>query len=536
MASVYKIEITQVEAEKKGDNAWRVRAYWKTDESANPYQSSYHMEITCDDGAVSYADTYEKSGEINVTGLCPQKDYMVKISVGEKSDEAPLLLHTYENAAGSYDGLMLRLMWDAPSFDIGGGRCFVTLKNGASFAYDIPPYVFGMEIPMKEELYGSDLVLSVSLQPYASPVSNGPSVTLPDLYHSRYKVEKSGDGDMRICYKDGSPDETRVSLELDGEIYAADGENGSKKPEAPVKAGPLELENAAPYHLNVRTDTLLERSDYDRFARSVCQLVTPGAMYEILEMITRCASYLEKDALYYHCGFRPAADGENENGRHVDARPGFFLRLEQAMYMPKEFAGGYAAAGFVGVHTAEYMVSLERGDAMQYLEFDSFVSAMDEDLYPPRGQEKIQPIAAGILDLCSARMRAPYWRIQYPDGIYSSDAPPDAYAENHTRLVAKAGWDDDLPSLSGGDGAPCLWFRGRSAMTLLISVVLNGTERKVPVGTTLKKLLSSAGIFGIKGKDVKWYRRNPFGKEAGICFEKGMLPDMALLNGDRIEA
>lgn len=529
MASINDIEIYQVTVEQGGEGKYCVSAYWKTKESPVRYQGSYHMEITSLAGVEASVDVKKNSGKIADVKLDPETFYTLKVTADGISGTAPLLMHTYENAQGSYDGLVLRLKWDAPADDIGFGKCIVSLGQGGSFTYDIPAYVLGLELPMKEELYGQNVVLSVSLQPFSSQVSGGPTVTLPKLYRSRYIVTNQGQK-AQICYKAARPDETSVDIPLEGEIYAADAQRNLAKPAEPVTAGPLELGITKPYVLRINTDTLLDRTDYDSFIAKIYRVVTTAAMYDILEIITRCAFHDVEDSLYFHCGLRPVADAQqtNVNQRCADVRPGFTLRLEQEMYLSKEQVSGDDAAGFVGTHTAEYAVSLAQGKDMQYLEFDSFISQMDEEIYPPADIPAVTSVSSGIIDLCAVRRRSPFYRIQYPQAMFSSDALPDAYAGNHTLLVADPGWQ--YASLES-----YLLFRGRSALTLLISVVVNGREKKVPAGTTFGKLLHSMGIYGLRTNKMTWYRRDPFGTEAEIVFENDILKDMPLLNGDRIE-
>lgn len=530
MAGINKIEIYQVTVNLDGAGAYIVSAYWKTQETPQPYQGNYHMEIKDLSNVVASVDTEKKSGKISGVQLDLQTFYTLVVTADGKTDEAALLVNTYQNAAGQYDGTVLKLSWDAPYADIGAGRCVVSIAQGGSFTYDIPPYVLGMEIPMKEALYGENLVLSVSLQPFVSQISSGPVVTLPRLYSSRYIVTRGENNAVEICFKGMQPDETSIDIPLEGEIYGIDAQGNSKKPQAPVTSGPLELGITSPYVLKVKTDTLLGRMEYDSFIALIYDLVTTKAMYEILEMITRCACYNVEDSLYFHCGLRPVNDSgkENENQRCVDVRPGFTLRLEQEMYMPKAQISGDDAAGFIGTHTAEYQVSLAQGQEMQYLEFDSFISQMDEEIYPPVSGSEVSPAGGGIIDLCAVRMRAPFYRIQYPKAMFSSDAEPDIYEENHVLLAADPGWKY-APVQS------YLMFRGRSALTLLIAVVVNGMEKRVPVGTTLRKLLNTMGIYGLRQNEMTWYRRSPFGIEARLVFEGDIWLDMPLLHGDRIE-
>jgi hypothetical protein len=126
-------------------------------------------------------------------------------------------------------------------------------------------------------------------------------------------------------------------------------------------------------------------------------------------------------------------------------------------------------------------------------------------------------------------MRSSFYRIQYPAELYSSNVEPDIYPENHTLLIPSHGWQY-TPELEN-----YILFRGRSALTLLITVVVNGIERRVPVGTTFGKLLNAMGIYGARTNEMTWYRRSPFGREVPLFFTGEIIGNMPLLHGDRIE-
>jgi hypothetical protein len=154
---------------------------------------------------------------------------------------------------------------------------------------------------------------------------------------------------------------------------------------------------------------------------------------------------------------------------------------------------------------------------------------MDETFYSAQGDEVSVKVGGGIIDLCDVQIRSSFYRIQYPDAFYSSDVEPDVYAQNHTLLVPVPGWQYDPQPEN------YFLFRGRSALTLLITIVVNGVEKKVPVGTTFSKLLHSMGISSFGKNGITWYRRSPFGKEVLMYFTGDIIGSMPLIHGDRIE-
>ncbi len=535
MGNVNKITITKIQVSKEsGKETYSVTAKWETEETPQPYTGKYLTEIKDISGTAASGESEGKSIKLNGVSLDAGTFYTLYVTAQDsqkKSDFGPVLQHTYENVTWKYDGRLLCLKWDNPSIYIGMGKCTVKSSTKGIFSYDIPPYTCGIDLPIEERLIGENPVLSVTLTPYSSLCSSGPAVDIPSVFCAKYIVTKDSDGKSFISYKKTGPGETSLEIFLEGDIY-------TKKPDAPIEKGPLSLGIEAPYKLAIQTGTRLERADYDAFVNQVSSAVTAKAMYEILDIIARSALQSPDDILYFHCGLRPEQ-------RCADVRPGMALRLEQEMYLPKTQLSGGDTAGFIGTHTAEYQVSLAQGENLEYLEFDSFLALMEEEIYPPAGQEEVKPVGAGIIDLCAVRMRQPFYRIQYPQAMYSSDAEPDIYPGNQVLLLAAPGWQEIPLPVSGvkekeaqiqAVGAvPYLMFRGRSALTLLITVMVNGIEKRVPAGTTAGKMLRFMGISATGRQQAVLYRRSPFGEMAAISCGGGILEEMPLMHGDRIE-
>lgn len=536
MGSVYSLTIKEATLEQgKEGGTYKLYASWVIDESVPPYTGQYQVVLSDIGKNIDSQEVTEQEVTFDSVKLDLNKTYSLTVSVKDQPeiiDSIDVTADTYRNARGKYNGKTLTLLWDTPAASMAGGECIVTTDDAtkAIFSYKIQAYASGMEIALDEKFYGGDLKLSVELTPQWNDIFEGITVSLPMIFNPKYTASVNADKKKEISYQRPEMTENKLIHTFDGDIYAADPQKNSKAPDEPVVQGPLELGNKFPYTLTVKTDRILTRSDYDAFIEKIAELVTAKAMYQILELVARCAKQSPEDILYFHCGLRP-------DKRSVDLRPGLTLRLEQEMYMPNVQLVSTDAAGFIGTHTAEYLISYMQGSEKEYLEFDSFVDLMDEAIYSSGGSTTdVKPIGAGILDLCAVGMRNPYYRIQYPDALYSSDVGPDVHAANHVILLAAAGWKEvplppDLPSGS----TPYLLFRGRSALTLLITVNINGKLQKVPIGTTLGKMLKLAGIYAGAQSEICLYRRTAFGDEAQISFADGLWEEMPLLHGDRIE-
>ena len=538
MGTVNKIDILYAKVlPGKESGKYNVASAWQTQESAGPaYTGKYHMAVTNLGGTVFENDIDGKKGVLEGVKLTPDDSYSLVVTALQEGNDVQakiqILADTYHSVSGRYDGKMLELSWCAPNAQITMGECVITTDNGGTFAYKIPQFVRGTEIPLKERFIGENALLTVTLKPYIVNSSEGPEISV-QLFNSKF-IACENDGKKQLCYREQSTTETSVSLAIEGEVYKPD-----KKPEAPVVSGPLELSVSGPYILTVHTDQVLTREAYLDFVTKLYGIVTVRAMYRILELISRCALQNVEDMLYYYCGLQ-------EDKRIADLRPGFILRVEQAMYMPNSQLKAPNAAGFIGMHTADYTVSLAEKDGFEYLEFDSFLNLMDEEIYSADGPAVASiPVAAGVIDLCAVRMRQPYYRIQYPQAMYSSDVEPDVYSGNHPLMIAAPGWED--VSMPVGQvrkvnaeapenlSSPYILFRGRSALTDMITICVNGKEKKVPVGTTVGKLLAAVGISAAAQSGVVLYRKGPAGKEARISFSDILWEELPLFNGDRIE-
>lgn len=528
MGTIYKITLESVSVKYSNNpGAFDINAFWEVEQTAGQNTNQYTVKVLHGDEVVSTQTTTDNSIDMLGIALDSKNLYELEVSGGDKSDRQILLLRTFKKPAADYDGQVLRITWSESDPAIGVSRCLVDYGSGTIYSTQIPNGVRGVEIPMSETVYGKNLRFTITLIPYANLISSGPPVELPALQCPSYTVQIQAEI-AQIGYSGKTPGEEVLSAVLSGEIYRKDGDGRSLCPASPLEFGPLTLGNTAPYTLTVKTGETLTRETYDSFVAAVWPIVTARAMYALLDLIPRCALHAPADTLYFHCGLRGGEDVQTQtNRRCADLRPGFTLRLEQAQYLPQYQLKASDAAGFIGVHTAEYPITLTEGEKGEaYLVFDSFIAGMEEEMFSV--SEEATHAVAGILDLSAVRMRSAFFRIQYPDTIYSSDAQPDIYEQNHTRLVAGPGWDT-------AEMETYLLFRGRSALTLLLTVWVNGVEKKLPVGTTWGGLLRSMGIWEGAGQSLKWCRRDLCGRWVLVTGPEQLLQNLPLMNGDRVE-
>jgi hypothetical protein len=182
----------------------------------------------------------------------------------------------------------------------------------------------------------------------------------------------------------------------------------------------------------------------------------------------------------------------------VDLRAGMRLRLEcQFSQMvpatsadaPFPLANGYVAAGQAYFHVVEMQTSSRK----PALSFDAFLGPDAVPLVDANTGG-----AAGLIDLQGPLMRRRYFRLCYPSQFASSDSGgSEGIAQNVTLLGA-----DNLDTLNRASdtyfesrrvtdsAVVAAFFRGRTFVIPEILCHLNGSPTYVPVGTTVRQLLS----------------------------------------------
>lgn len=545
MSTIKEISIFQVEVRNTKKDQYNVSVQWNAKISSGTYSDKWLVEVkeqhTGNIMESMTVDAPVRRCIFRNISLDSMKRYAVRVCDNKEkvlSAEEPIILRTYQNVVGIYDRKKIHLTWDAPDLNIEEGKCSVYLKRNGQYVgdilnYEIPAYVRGMDIPFPEEFYCRKEAFKIILTPFCSKKSSGPQAVIEELSAPQYRISHDGTIFGRSMEeKDGT-----FSLELQAmQVYKEDG-GKEKIPAEPLSSELFSLTNTKPYTLTVKKDAVLDKTQYDSFIKQCYQYVTPEAMYEILDFISRSATQKIEDMLYYSCGL-------SENAQRADIRPGYGLRIEQAAYqyqpqMDKDMSG------YTGNGVFTYKASLHQGDGMSYLEFDSFISRMEENLYSIDSNVEQQQIVAGALELCSVNMRHSYYRIQYPKTMYTSDVLLDASLDKHVLLLAAPGWDE-VPIPSGKESTaavPYLFFRGRSAVTLMFTITVNGKEEEIPAGTTLEKLLRQKGIFHAAPDVVRLFRRNPYGREAEVIIDGDendrnvmeMFSGLPFLHGDRIE-
>lgn len=357
------------------------------------------------------------------------------------------------------------------------------------------------------------------------------------IFQEGYYPVLQEDGALALAYHQDSMSEESVTREFSGRLFQTE-------PEFPVVFGGISLEKKEDsYLLGVCVTEALSIEDHKAFLKKICDFATPYGFYLLTECLARMSCQRLADMPCVFFGY----DGKN---RMCDLRPGNILEVQTELYMPQENPDIDHGAGFVTVFREEYIVSFPADEDGKFLEFnsfaDGFADAMNVSSLP---DEDNVVFAGGLRDFLCPKARQPFYRIMYPAELADSSVPENGYPSDNVILLAADTYGGVAeaaeavlsdPSSVNHLNIPVVMFRGRNTMTASINVTVNKETRKVPVGTTLGKLLQRLGIYCRKDSvpdTLRIYRRSPDGKEVPVYTDWIKCPaeKLVMVSGDRIE-
>ncbi|MDR3539875.1 MAG: hypothetical protein P4L69_02745 [Desulfosporosinus sp.] len=342
-----------------------------------------------------------------------------------------------------------------------------------------------------------------------------------------------------IVYRENSDHETESHFVFQEELFKS-------SLQQTITSGSLSLatQTSGGYLLTIGTQSALTQTDYNTFFTSLSQNnVKISGLYKIQDAIVRGGNLALIDILYFHCGL-------DKNKRCADLRPGFTLEVETATYMPiYEIKQEDAAPGFVSTHTAQYTVATRDSGTDILLEFNSFIDNFAENIDVAADENGVK--AGGVLDLFVSGYRQPLYKIVYPSNIKDSSEEQKTYQSDNVLLIGASTYNQmqdisnnisTMVSYEDSANAPMLMFRGRSAVSLMITVWINGTQMLVGVGTTLGKILERQAIYNSSTATVAMKRVSPMGySDVQLLINNNSVQTdlywraLTLVHGDRIE-
>lgn len=255
------------------------------------------------------------------------------------------------------------------------------------------------------------------------------------------------------------------------------------------------------------------RTAYRTFLKSVEALgVLPWAIPKLRQLIAEVMPQTFAETLYYRYGAWRGPSrtlGNNPSDgtlRAVDLEPGLRLRVSGALWQLVTGTAPNPLNGFVaaGEETLELSVTVPPDSAgtgidptSRSLSVDAFLSLM-----LPGASVASSNVAAGPLDFFRGN-RQTYYRLFYPAGFTGSGSTPSAQITDNVAIVGAPTWQaletvTDQFATNGfvlpNNNVFATYFRGRDALTPLLSASVCGDWRWVPVGTTVRQMLASVGL------------------------------------------
>lgn len=229
------------------------------------------------------------------------------------------------------------------------------------------------------------------------------------------------------------------------------------------------------YMLDIAEDkTLLTPNNLKGFINELFNAnILPYAYYKISDIIARLAPCAYSDGLYYYCR---AANG----GMYSELLPGFSLKVETAYFNKQSSPEKHDDQGLIKGAVSEYDVSFNG----THLEFNSGFDYI-------AGSWSSAAVASnncfgGLIDLFWVGHRSPYFRVIYPSSYFDSTHYPQDDDKNICLCTAE-------PNIIDAELSTMIYFRGRAAVTLEITVTVNNQPLKVSLGTTVGKLIARYG-------------------------------------------
>lgn len=317
-----------------------------------------------------------------------------------------------------------------------------------------------------------------------------------DGFRTGYYPIRDDSGKLGIHFKKLGFSEDKISLEIDERVF-----QNLEKTE--FKNGGISIAGeAGHYVLEIETGTATKREDYRAFLNDVQLELTPGGFYLLTGILSRTLCQEYEDSTYFLCGYDPEK-------RCADVRPGMILQADIQSYLfqpelyKERMTDGQTAneQGFIPACCLRYEPIWDEAEG--HLVFNRFIDGIARHMNLPETSGIGVTEAGGIGDLSVPDLRQPYFSILYPEemslshmahSMYLSDnvalLAADSYGKLHAEIDLVAEHPEEYLSLE----VPAVIFRGRSVLSLLMEVNVNGQNKEVPVGTTMRQVLDRIGV------------------------------------------
>ena len=224
---------------------------------------------------------------------------------------------------------------------------------------------------------------------------------------------------------------------------------------------------------------------------------TPYGIHLVQTAIGRLLPQTFDELLYYNFGFSTVSSSA---AGYVDLRPGMVLRavigdyVNISQYDMPSWITGYAGAAVMDFDIGSYSISGHWRTG-----FDAFMSTLAAEgvlhVDPPaQSTNSVQAGVAAAADLYYPQFVQPFYRLFFPDKVLNPTGIGSNATSSNFTLAAAANYTSLLTTDTDPANTATAYFRGRTILQVMQRVILNGTERLVPMGTSVGNLLDQVGL------------------------------------------
>ena len=308
-------------------------------------------------------------------------------------------------------------------------------------------------------------------------------------------------------------------------VYLAKPFSGADNPTVPASGSPVfQLAPAPdgstlPYQLTLSAEVWTTigaspvraalRDSYDDFLSQVeAAGVTSWGIGLLRQLIAEAMPQLFEEVLFYRYGY-----WRSDSLRVVDLMPGTQLQVSNALYQTvvsgTSEKNGFLALGSEVLDVVEAIPQAGAGtptlSSPRILSVDALLSL----IYPGSGSAPAtSPVAAGPLDFFGDDNRQCFYRLFYPQDFPASGSTGSTSLTSNITLVGTTSWATltEVTSQYASTGTfPTglsyftTYFRGRSALTPLINLSVQGESRWLALGTSVRQALTTIGLAPYEG-------------------------------------
>ncbi|MEA3052550.1 MAG: trimeric autotransporter adhesin [Sphingomonadales bacterium] len=451
---------------------------------------------------------YQVASTQTVSGVAVTGPFSAPVAVPTAADTL---------AAARYDGIAVTASWDAHG---GADSHVLSIYDNAATSTPAASTVIGGTAGSLAFTAEPSKSYSVYVQPVTAEgtglSSNAMPLFAPAFFLSQqpaasatpYAYPATAQADLGS--DSTSPAAQQIALYLP-QLGLTAGALGSD----PIVSGPFTVASSGdselPYKLTIAADAAVWTFDTTSvrpalqtdYVQLLTSLENPGqelagaspyGIYLVQNALGRMMPQTFAEQLYYNYGLSLSTSA---GSAYVDLRPGMVLRVTLSDYVSiNEQSLPSWLNGYAGATVFDFEIGSYHTNGAWRVGFDGFLNELAAhnalQVQAPfksttgSGQSGV----AAAADLYYAQFQQPYYRAFVPASLLSPSSTANANQVNlNFAIVAAASFAAINAATPNPQQYATAYFRGRSTLEAMIRIRVDGTERLVPVGTSLGNLL-----------------------------------------------